>query len=303
MRFNEGNMSPKYLFALVIAFIAGLSCCLGIAHYYPLVPPPPPVSKVETLRVMVAKVDISVGTEIRADMIALADVPITELPIYSLSKFSDVYGKQAIYAINAGQPLEAEMFIDRSVLGTTDPEFIPPGYKIIPIDLRTKIGEKRVRDIQKVDLQLKSMIPFDNSDPKTVAENVNVYSCDCVSDDRYVLSLLLKEEHLERIRASKDRRLQIKVHEDVPELTIAVFSFPYGKNVEETAEKPTKTKSEELSNSSNVRYHFLPPLPKTESEPIAETKEPTNLPPLFMQRVVPFEDATSSSNLFRVRKL
>lgn len=213
-------MGTKYLLILATAFLAGLFCCLGIAHFYPLEPPPLPTPKVETEKILVAKVDLPAGTELTADLVAIAEVPFDDVPLGAVSRFNDVYRKKTTAPILIGKPIDTDLLFDPFAEGDSG-NYIPPGFQIAPILIVQNQGGKAPEVNQAVDLVLQPKPGVQRQEPLLIAENVNIQTVESINSangkKKYTVTLLISNEQAKAIaNADRERRLQVLVRGDDP---------------------------------------------------------------------------------------
>lgn len=90
--------------------------------------------------VIVAKHDIQVGSRLDASMIRYQSAVIDEVPDRAIFNFGALNGKKTIYTIPEGCPICEEMLADFQTQETESKAFIPPGYRVVPIQVEKVHG-------------------------------------------------------------------------------------------------------------------------------------------------------------------
>lgn len=167
-------MRPKSILLLVLALGCGLVASIGISQ----------VMKDrgsggdggERIEVLVAKVEIQAGEEIKPDMVAVQAVPKELVAEDTLTKIEDVEGKKPNGRLLVGE------IIREGNLGEAKAAPIPPGYRVNTIRATADRGGNLLMPGDRVDVQVyvrANAVP-QVSEPtlKTFLTDVRVYAVD-----------------------------------------------------------------------------------------------------------------------------
>jgi len=119
---------------LILAFSIGMCCALAVRTLYfeaALVVTPP---SEPTTKILVAKRTIPSGIEITADFVVFQEVPLSEVPIGSLTSFAQVYRRQPAYPIPADCPVCEDLLCPPAAT-VSQAAFVPTGNQIVAMDV------------------------------------------------------------------------------------------------------------------------------------------------------------------------
>ena len=119
---------------LILAFSVGMGCALALRDLYFNAQPVTAQTPEPLTRILVAKRTIPSGVEITADFVVLQEVAVSEVPLGSIARFSQVYRRQSAYPIPTGCPVCEDLLLPKE---ETAPEsaFIPIGSQFVTLDV------------------------------------------------------------------------------------------------------------------------------------------------------------------------
>ncbi len=128
---------------LVVSFALGIVSAFVVAYYTFDAKPAEVVDRGPTVKILVAKKEIPVGLEIRAEDIRFTDVPVAEIPKEAITNFMQVYRRRTAYSIPVGCPICEDLLMPKAVTDAGENRFLPAGTQIVTLE----IGSVRQGDV------------------------------------------------------------------------------------------------------------------------------------------------------------
>lgn len=167
-------MRPKSILLLVLALGCGLVASIGISQV--MERRGAGGQEGERVEVLVAKVEIGSGEEIKADMVAVQAVPRELVAEDTLTKIEDVEGKRPNAKLLVGE------IIREGKLGEAKAAPIPKGFRVVTIRATADRGGNLLKPGDRVDVQVyvrANAVPQINEPTlQTFLQDVRVYAVD-----------------------------------------------------------------------------------------------------------------------------
>jgi Flp pilus assembly protein CpaB len=119
---------------LILAFSVGMGCAIVIRHFHFEAKPVAVQTAEPTMKILVATRTIPAGVEITADFVAFQEVPLSEVPLGTLSHFAQVYRRQPAFPIPTGCPICEDLLLPY-VETASQATFIPTGSQFVTLDI------------------------------------------------------------------------------------------------------------------------------------------------------------------------
>jgi pilus assembly protein CpaB len=171
-------MRTKTIILIVIALGCGLVASIGISE----VLKQKPVSNLEMEAIIVAAVDLDIGTKLDAQNVKLEDWPKGKIPADALRTIDEVADQYCNTRLFAGEPI-----LTKKLMDTSDPSAtvkIPDGYVVLPvkIELDTVIGLIQPGDLVDVMVFLRQGPDIPRTDTYTILRMVRVFAVNSQTD-------------------------------------------------------------------------------------------------------------------------
>jgi pilus assembly protein CpaB len=197
-------MRPKSLLLLVLALGCGLIASIGISQV--MERRNAGGSNVETVDVLVAKVEIPVGDAIKAESVKLLAVPKNLVPADSYTKIEDIQGKRT------KSKLLVDEIIRTARLADGKDTQVPDGFRVVTIKTTADRGGNLLKPGDRVDVQVYlragSVPGVTQPSLRTFLGDVRVFAVDAkteAADDEAggaamrTVSLLVNPEQAEKV--------------------------------------------------------------------------------------------------------
>ena len=167
-------MNLKTWLLLLVALLTGGAAALGVKSIF-FVEGEPTVEEVvgtgETTPILVANVDLPVGTELTAQNVRLTLATEKEIPREPTLSFSDAVGEITTRDLKAGEPISLFDVAVAEETATPETSYIKPGYSIVPVEIQTATKAGGGRDFLKSTKLEKILKPGDVVDLAVVKED------------------------------------------------------------------------------------------------------------------------------------
>src|SRR5690242_20186066 len=127
--------NKRLIFALSGAVICGLVAVMLVTRYVATVKS----YQKELNNVVVAKVEIPLGTKITQDQLGMAPIPNASAPVGAFRKLEEVVGRVAITPIGIREPITNLKLAPEGV-GAGLPAVIPEGYRAMTVKVDDVVG-------------------------------------------------------------------------------------------------------------------------------------------------------------------
>jgi pilus assembly protein CpaB len=128
----------RILTVLVVALLAGGGLAAGTYNYLQNAVPAKTVT-VPTKPVVMANADLSLGNELRADDLKIADWPASSVPEGAFAQKSELVGRSLIASVVRNEPILASKLAAKEA-GTGLPPVIPKGKRAVSVKVNEVIG-------------------------------------------------------------------------------------------------------------------------------------------------------------------
>ncbi|MGL4594783.1 MAG: Flp pilus assembly protein CpaB, partial [Thermoguttaceae bacterium] len=147
-------MRVGFWILLMISFAFGLCCAFAVRFALDELPSSQIAVSSPTVRILVAKRAIALGTEIMAEDVAFETISVLEVPNESIADFQDVYKRRSAYSIPAGYPVCADMLIPE-IGDDNQAKFIPVGTQIVALEVEhIQVGDA----ISEIEISLADLL-------------------------------------------------------------------------------------------------------------------------------------------------
>jgi len=172
---------------LLVALLTGGAAALGVKSIF-FVEGEPTVEEVvgtgETTPILVANVDLPVGTELTAQNVRLTLATEKEIPREPTLSFSDAVGEITTRDLKAGEPISLFDVAVAEETATPETSYIKPGYSIVPVEIQTATKAGGGRDFLKSTKLEKILKPGDVVDLAVVKEDKSATAAPGVAHPR-----------------------------------------------------------------------------------------------------------------------
>ena len=158
---------------LLVALLTGGAAALGVKSIF-FVEEEPAVEVAdsgETTPILVANVDLPVGSELTAQNVRLTLASEKEIPHEPTLTFSDAVGEITTRDLKAGEPISLFDVAVAEETAAPETSYIKPGYSIVPIEIQTATKAGGGRDFLKSTKLEKILKPGDVVDLAVVKED------------------------------------------------------------------------------------------------------------------------------------
>ncbi len=180
-------MNLKTWLLLLVALLTGGAAALGVKSIF-FVEGEPTVEEVvgtgETTPILVANVDLPVGTELTAQNVRLTLATEKEIPREPTLSFSDAVGEITTRDLKAGEPISLFDVAVAEETATPETSYIKPGYSIVPVEIQTATKAGGGRDFLKSTKLEKILKPGDVVDLAVVKEDKSATAAPGVAHPR-----------------------------------------------------------------------------------------------------------------------
>ncbi|MBR2004660.1 MAG: Flp pilus assembly protein CpaB [Thermoguttaceae bacterium] len=166
-------MNLKTWLLLLVALLTGGAAALGVKSIF-FVEEEPAVEVAdsgETTPILVANVDLPVGSELTAQNVRLTLASEKEIPREPTLTFSDAVGEITTRDLKAGEPISLFDVAVAEETAAPETSYIKPGYSIVPIEIQTATKAGGGRDFLKSTKLEKILKPGDVVDLAVVKED------------------------------------------------------------------------------------------------------------------------------------
>ena len=166
-------MNLKTWLLLLVALLTGGAAALGVKSIF-FVEEEPTVEVAapgETTPILVANVDLPVGSELTAQNVRLTLVPEKEIPREPTLTFSDAVGEITTRDLKAGEPISLFDVAVAEETAAPETSYIKPGYSIVPVEIQAATKAGGGRDFLKSTKLEKILKPGDVVDLAVVKED------------------------------------------------------------------------------------------------------------------------------------
>ena len=167
-------MNLKTWLLLLVALLTGGAAALGVKSIF-FVEGEPTVEEVvgtgETTPILVANVDLPVGTELTAQNVRLTLATEKEIPREPTLSFSDAVGEITTRDLKAGEPISLFDVAVAEETAAPETSYIKPGYSIVPVEIQAATKAGGGRDFLKSTKLEKILKPGDVVDLAVVKED------------------------------------------------------------------------------------------------------------------------------------
>jgi pilus assembly protein CpaB len=172
-------MRTKSIILIVIALGCGLVASIGISE---VLKQQPVAQSVETEPIIVAAVDLDIGTKLDAQNVKLEEWPRGKIPADALKNIDDIKDQYCNTRLFAGEPILTKKLMDNSDPSATVK--IPDGYVVLPvkIELDTVIGLIQPGDLVDVMVFLRQGPDVPRTDTYTILRMVRVFAVNSQTD-------------------------------------------------------------------------------------------------------------------------
>ena len=167
-------MRTKSIILIVIALGCGLVASIGISEVLKQGPASGP--KTETEPILVAALDIDIGTKLDAQNVKIEDWPKGKIPLESLRTLEAAQDHYTSTRLYAGEPI-----LSKKLMDSNDPSAtikIPDGYVVLPVkvELDTVIGLIQPGDLVDIMVFLRQGPDIPRTDTYTILRMVRIFA-------------------------------------------------------------------------------------------------------------------------------
>ena len=245
-------MKSKSLILIFISLGCGLVASIGIAQVMGLGSDSPEETEQETVKILVAKRNLTFSTELNAESVMLVEKPKKEyLKEEHITDIEEVAGMYSRVRLHKDAP------ILRSAIGKGDKKPVPLGYRLIParVDSETITAQTRPGDFVDIKVILKKTGTLTTPTILTVLRRVEIYDVnndtaretgeDGKPSTLRTVSFLIKEEHTNLVTLAKEmgklRLLLRPLDEEVDDNATAQDSLSFGDFLNQQSQFGAKT--------------------------------------------------------------
>ncbi len=167
-------MNLKTWLLLLVALLTGGAAALGVKSIFFVEEEPTTVEVAdsgETTPILVANVDLPVGSELTAQNVRLTLVSEKEIPREPTLTFSDAVGEITTRDLKAGEPISLFDVAVAEENAAPETSYVKPGYSIVPVEIQTATKAGGGRDFLKSTKLEKILKPGDVVDLAVVKED------------------------------------------------------------------------------------------------------------------------------------
>jgi len=166
-------MNLKTWLLLLVALLTGGAAALGVKSIFFVEEEPTGevAAPGETTPILVANVDLPVGSELTAQNVRLTLVPEKEIPREPTLAFSDAVGEITTRDLKAGEPISLFDVAVAEETAAPETSYIKPGYSIVPVEIQAATKAGGGRDFLKSTKLEKILKPGDVVDLAVVKED------------------------------------------------------------------------------------------------------------------------------------
>jgi pilus assembly protein CpaB len=174
-------MRNRSLILLAVAITCGLIASVGITRALSKRTHSAEGNTVPTVPIVVAAADIPVGSVITAEMIRTEPWPRPKIPLGAQTNPEEVVGRRPKTRIYANTPILENQLLARGDRAVDPTEHIPPGYRVVSVQVDEVIGAGRlIRPGDRVDLlvfiQRNPQRGIPETITRTVLQDVRVFA-------------------------------------------------------------------------------------------------------------------------------